>query len=274
MANPKATDDEQRRAAVMRMRVVDDTFFERFIDDPGACEELIQTVLDNPRIRIKPETLVPQKSVHFVANHSVRVDAYVEDENDIVYNIEIQRFDNCNHVKRVRYSASAITVSGLYPGDTYEDVRNVIVIYISEFDIFGLGRIIYHAYTTIEETNTIVNDGLKMIYVNASSVDESMLSRLMQLYKQADFEDAAFPKNSARMHQLKHDEREVMYMCSIVKELQDKAAAKAAIGAMVETARELGATDDKIISMVMSKFDITKTEAEEKLCEYNLSNQR
>ena len=202
------------------------SFFERFIADPGACEELIQTVLDNPQIRIKPETLASQKSVHFVSNRSVRVDAYVEDKKDTVYNIEIQRFDNCNHVKRVRYNASAITVAGLQPGDTFEDVRNVIVIYISEFDIFKLNRTIYHAYTTIEETNTIINDGLKMIYVNASNVDESMLSRLMQLYKQADFEDATFPRSSARMQQLKHDEQEVAYMCSIVKELQDKTAEK------------------------------------------------
>ena len=58
-------------------------------------------------------------------------------------------------------------------------------------------------------------------------------------------------------------------MSHTVKDLQDKAAAKAAIGAMVETARELGATNEKIISMVMSKFGITKTEAEERLFEYD-----
>lgn len=115
----------ERRTAVMGMRVIDDTFFERYIDDPGACEELIQTVLGNPRLRIRSETLVPQKSVHFVTNRSVRVDAYVEDDKDTIYNIEIQRFDKGNHVKRVRYNASAITVNGCDPGETFDDIRNV-----------------------------------------------------------------------------------------------------------------------------------------------------
>ena len=67
----KPRTEEERRADVMRMRVVDDTFFDRFIEDPGACEELIQVVLGNPKLRIKEEMLAAQKTIHFVANRSV-----------------------------------------------------------------------------------------------------------------------------------------------------------------------------------------------------------
>ncbi len=204
MSKQKIKNEKQRREAVMRMRVVDDTFFESFIADPGACEELLQVVLEEPKLRIKSETLVPQKSIHFVANRSIRVDAYVKDQKNKIYNIEIQRADNCNHVKRVRYNASAITVAGLYPGETFDKVRNVIVIYISEFDIFKLGKAVYHARTIIEETNSVVPDGLEMIYVNTEYIDDSDISRLMQLYKKTDFSDERFPKNSKRMYESEH----------------------------------------------------------------------
>lgn len=240
MDNVKShTADEERRAAVMRMRVIDDTFFERYIDDPGACEELVQTALDNPQIHIKSETLAPQKSIHFVANRSVRVDAYVEDDKDTIYNIEIQRFDNGNHVKRVRYNASAITVNGCEPGESFDDVRNVIVIYISTFDIFDGGKSIYHVHSSIQETGKIIDDGLQMVYVNANYVDNTAISRLMQLYKKPDFESEEFPRSSARMYKLKHDEQEVAYMCSIVKELETKAAEKATLKTKIEAVKGL-----------------------------------
>lgn len=101
------------------------------------------------------------------------------------------------------------------------DTRNVIVIYISTFDIFNAGKPIYHVRNHIQETGKVVDDGLQMVYVNAKCIDETAISRLMQLYKKPDFEDEAFPRSSARMYKLKHDEREVAYMCSIVKERED-----------------------------------------------------
>ena len=234
----KPRTEEERRADVMRMRVVDDTFFDRFIEDPGACEELIQVVLGNPKLRIKEEMLAAQKTIHFVANRSVRVDAYVEDDKGVIYNIEIQRFNNCNHVKRVRYNASAITVHGAEPGDIFDNVRNVIVIYISEFDIFRLGKTIYHTRTTIQETGTVVDDGLEAIYVNTECFDNSKVSRLMRRYKEADFNDPEFPKNSARMQLIKHDEREVQYMCDIMRKAEEQARNEAVLKNSIETAKK------------------------------------
>jgi predicted transposase/invertase (TIGR01784 family) len=148
--------EEERQNIVMNLCFIDDVLFEKYAEDPMACEELLQTVLGNPDLRIKPETLVPQKDVRFVANRSVRVDAYVEGKEDVIYNIEIQRADNCNHVKRVRYNASCLTVNNSNPGDQFEDVRNICVVYISEFDMFGEGKTVYHAETMIKETGNLL----------------------------------------------------------------------------------------------------------------------
>lgn len=250
--------ENQYTKYIQNLRVLDDVFFEEYIKDIGACEELIQTVLENPRIRIKQDTLNPQKSIHIVGKRSVRVDAYVEGEDSEIYNIEIQRSDNCNHVKRVRYNASALTVNGSEPGDNFGDVRNVIVIYISEFDIFGLGKTVYHTYTAIEETSTVVNDGFLAVYVNTENPDGSKISNLMQLFKKENFSDNEFPKSSARMKFLKDDERQEQTMNRTL----DKLIHDVRIDETIETLLFVSMSKNDIIENLTKKYKIDIPTAE------------
>ena len=134
---------------IKNLRLIDDVLFEKFMEDYEACEELLQVILENPQLKVKPETLVAQKSLRNLAKRSVRLDAYIEGIEDKVYNIEIQRSDNCNHVKRVRYNASTITVNKSEPSDEFEYVQDVIVVYISEFDMFRAGKTVYHVENVI-----------------------------------------------------------------------------------------------------------------------------
>lgn len=92
------------------------------------------------------------------------------------------------------------------PGDDFKDVQDVIVIYISEFDIFGSGKTIYHVENAIRETGEVFNDGLCSVYVNATCKDGSKLSDLMLHFMETDFSDEKFPKSSEQMRKLKHDE--------------------------------------------------------------------
>lgn len=250
---------------VQNLRVLDDVFFEEYIKDIGACEELIQTVLENPHIRIKQDTLNPQKSITFMGHRSVRVDVYVEGTDLEIYNIEIQRFNNCNHVKRVRYNAASLTVKGAEPGDDFNDVRTVIVIYISEFDIFGQGRTVYHAYNTIEETNTIVGDGFSAVYVNTENPDGSKISNLMQLFKKTNFSDKEFPKSSARMQFLK-TERQVKAMSMTL----DKLMLDNRIIDAIDFCSDLKMSKADIIEKICDKYKLDETTANDYYDKYML----
>ena len=44
--------------------------------------------MENPQLKVKPETLVAQKSLRNLAKRSVRLDAYIEGIEDKVFNIE------------------------------------------------------------------------------------------------------------------------------------------------------------------------------------------
>ena len=248
----KRKTDEEYRQLIMNLRIIDDIFFDEYIADADVCEELLQVVLDNPKIRIKRETLNPQKSIRIVGKRSVQVDAYVEGEEDVIYNIEIQRSDSCNHVKRVRYHASVITVKNSEPGDDFKDVPAVIVIYISEFDIFGSGKTIYHVENVIRETGEVVNDGLCSVYVNATCKDGSKLSDLMLHFMETDFSDEKFPKSSEQMRKLKHDERLVGKMCKKVQDFAETKRLEERVDA-IRNMIELGLTKEQILKKYSEK---------------------
>lgn len=261
--------ENQYTKYIQDLRVLDDVFFEEYIKDIGACEELIQTVLNNPRIHIKQDTLNPQKSIHIVGKRSVRVDVYVEGKDSEIYNIEIQRSDNCNHIKRVRYNASALTVSGSEPGDNFDDVRNVIVIYISEFDIFGLGKTVYHTYTTIDETSTVVNDGFMTVYVNTENPDGSKISNLMQLFKKKDFSDNEFPKSSARIQFLKDNERQGQHTMS---RTLDKLIQETKIDNTIDLLLDYHMPETEIVRKICEKYKLDELTAQEYYNSYMQEN--
>ena len=79
------------------------------------------------------------------------------------------------HLKRARYNASAITVYRAQPGDEFDDVQELYVVYLTENDFIGEGRTIYHAEMTVKETGKALNDGLHEVFVNTEYNDPTFL---------------------------------------------------------------------------------------------------
>ena len=274
--------EDEKLEIVKGLRLIDDTLFEVFISDGDACEELLQVILDNPGLRIDRSTLVPQKTFSIQQGRSVRVDAYVEGEEDTVFNVEIQKSNDTNHVKRVRYNAACITVRRSEPGDRFDDIQELYIVYITDFDLFKSGLSAYHVEPCIKETGEFVDNGLHQIYINAHGRDGSRISRLMKHFNEPDFSDEEFPKISDKVHRLKHDKKEMFGMCKAVEDYANKRAKeyaeeyakeyaeKQSIRIYIEaTMKYSGLPEDKIIEEVVNRFNITKEEAKEYYDECN-----
>lgn len=61
---------KEQEQLITRLCLIDDTFFETFAKDPDAVEELLQIFLENPKLKIKRETLKPQKGIHVVGRQA------------------------------------------------------------------------------------------------------------------------------------------------------------------------------------------------------------
>ncbi len=126
--------------------------------------------------------VIVQNSKRNLYGRSVRLDALCTLGDGTKCNIEIQRSDNDNHLKRVRFNASSITVKESQTGEKFDDVLELYIVYISEFDFFKGGKTIYHIDKIIRETGDVVDDGLHEIFVNTTIDDGSDIADLMSCF--------------------------------------------------------------------------------------------
>lgn len=199
---------------VRRLRPIDDVLFEKIIEDKGVCEEILRVILEDEELQVL--TVTSQSSVKNLYGRSVRLDAFCKLGNGTLCNIEVQKSDNDDHVKRVRYNASCITANNTEVGERFIHVPDVMMVYISMFDIFGKGKTIYHCRTIIEETNDTVENGLREIYVNTAIHDGSTIAELMECFMQEQVENKKFPLLSSKVWYFKNDEGGIGNMCKIV----------------------------------------------------------
>ena len=201
---------------VEKLRPIDDIFYSKLVEKEGFCEELLQIILNKKDLNLV--RVSPQKSLRNIEGKSVVLDVMCEDSENTYYNIEVQKTDNDNHQKRVRYNGSNIDTYVSEKGIRYEDLPDVYIIYISEFDTFNKGKTMYHINRCIEETDDEVDNGYNEIYVNAKIDDGSEVAELMKIFISADIPyNEKFPKICNSIRALKEEKRSDN-MCKIVEE--------------------------------------------------------
>lgn len=139
------------RNKIKRLRPIDDVFFEKIIEDKNVCEEILRVILEDDKLEVL--SVIPQNSIKNLYGRSVRLDALCKLGTGNMCNIEVQKSDNTDHIRRVRYNESCVTANFTNVGDDFVEVPDVTVVYISTFDMFGKGKTIYHCQTAIKETN-------------------------------------------------------------------------------------------------------------------------
>lgn len=207
---------------VKKMRPIDDVFFEKLIEDKNVCQEILRVILQDDKLEVLSVT--PQRSMKNLYGRSVRLDALCKLGTGELCNIEVQKSDNDNHVKRVRYNAACITTNNTEVGAKFIDVPDVTMVYISTFDMFKKGKPIYHCRTVVEETNESVDNGLREIYVNTAINDGSTIAELMECFMQEQVDNKKFPLLSSRVWYFKNDEGGIDTMCKIVEDYANELA--------------------------------------------------
>lgn len=252
--NKEATRIKRTKERVLGYRPIDDTFFEKIAEDPEVCEELLQVILEEPGLKVLE--VIPQKSIKNLQGRSVRLDALCKRGNGRFCNIEVHRAKDENPLKHVRYNASCITANIVDPGEKFENVPEVSVVYISEFDVFDLKRTIYHVEPTITETNLSVDNGLHEVYVNTAVDDGSEISELMQCFLQTEVNNRKFPKLSKRVYYFKNDEEGIKDMCAISEEIRKDGIIDGSQDNILELLGEIGEIPDGLAEKIWRQYDL------------------
>ena len=242
-----------KKEQVKNFRPIDDTFFEVLADDIGVCQEMLRIILEDEKLIVKD--VIVQSSERNLYGRSVRLDALCILGNGKKCNVEVQRSNKDHHLKRVRFNASVITVRDSQTDDKFEETIDLIVVHISEFDIFKRGRVIYHVDSVIRETQEKVDDGLERVFVNTTVKDETSISEYMGCFQQKEIDNAKFPKLTNRVHYLKHEEGGVNAVCEIMRKYSDEAYKQGE-----EAGKEIGQRQANItaIKNMIIRFHATK----------------
>lgn len=221
------------REDALKLNIIDDAMFTKVAEDKAFCEELLRTILMDKELVVLEN--IPQAKIQNLQGRSVILDAKCTLGSGKIAEVEVQSADNDDHQRRVRYNSSVLTANIMDPGKHFRDVPDVIVIYISKFDVFNQNRTIYHVNRLIAETNTIIENGLQEIYVNTVIDDDSDIAILMKMLAEDGFYDKRFPATSKQKHIFKTTEGGIKIMCDIIERNRQEAAKEATKKAIKET---------------------------------------
>ena len=119
-------------------------------------------------------------------------------------------------------------------GEKFEQIEDIIVVYISQFDIFKADYVLYHVDSTIRETGDRIDDGLYRVFVNTEVKDGTTVSEYMECFLKKEVNNSKFPTFTKRMNALKHEERGLDAVCEVMERYEQKAAKKAVTKANVD----------------------------------------
>lgn len=197
--------DSDVRAAVQRMRPIDDAFFKHVAQDKGAVEEIVRAALGDESIEV--ESCSAQEEVDVVGRRSICADALCRTSEGRWVNVEAQVSHRHDDLRRARMHISLITVEKTPKGAEFKDIPDVAVVYLADYDSVGEGRLAY-SYRMIEESTGEPGDfGIRAVLVNGTVRDGSALSRVMAVLCESGAVDfTACPRLSDRVEFIRNSE--------------------------------------------------------------------
>lgn len=180
--------------------------------------------------------------------------------DDGFFEVMMEDPDTCEELLQIfmekadlKIRKATVTVNCSEPGDRFEHVQEVYIIYVSNFDVLQNGRTISHAEMICKETGESLQDGLHEIYVTTTGKEDNKIARLMKEFLNPDMNNPEFPKTSRRVQAMKHDPKEVAIVCKAIEEYADKRAIETAI----ETYQECGISRDIIVQKIKNRFALS-----------------
>lgn len=158
-----------------------DDFMFGVMRNPKYVKPFLEAIL---KIKIRkvvyPES---QKAIDLSANaKGVRLDVYVEDDQNTVFNLEMQTTHKKDLPKRMRYYQGMIDLNILNKGESYCNLKKSYVIFICTFDPFGEGRHIYTFCNTCQEnTSLTLNDDAVKIVLNTKGIIDDVSPEMKRI---------------------------------------------------------------------------------------------
>lgn len=155
----------------------DDFMFGAVMSNKELCKPLLEMILQKKIKDIQYPEL--QKSINLQYDaRSIRLDVYIEDDENTVYDIEIQATNEKNLPKRSRYYQGMIDLNIINKGEDYNKLKKSYVIFICRYDPFQKGRCFYRFESIcVDDQELKLEDDSVKIIINPFGKQEEKLGK-------------------------------------------------------------------------------------------------
>lgn len=167
----------------LSLKFTDDFLFCKILQGhPEIAKELIELIL---RRRVRKVVIRKQESIELTADgRGIRLDVYVEEEQDTIYDLEMQTTRDPELPKRSRYYQGMIDLNSINRGARFRELRTTYVIFICLKDPFGYGNHIYTFENRCNEVPELVlGDEAYKIVLNASGTKDDVSENLLDFFE-------------------------------------------------------------------------------------------
>ena len=197
---------EQKQKALKDLNLLDRFLFSQAADDPDTMRDMLEIILGREVVlKLLPQTEKEQRT--HPLNRYVRLDVWAMDEEERIYNTEVQREDTGNLPKRSRFYQALIDSNLLKPGEVgFQRLNPVYIILICPFDLFGYGLYQYTFQMQCKEVPGLsLQDGAIRIFLNTRGQHtEGVPQELIELlrYMEHTTEEVSASCASERIHNI------------------------------------------------------------------------
>lgn len=256
--------------------ICNDKLFGLVMEQEEFCLELLKRAL--PKLGItRIERATAQKTVLLRGDqHGVRLDVYVEDQEERAFDVEMQVANEGDLPYRMGYYQERMGQLRLHPRELYRQLRGrpTYVIFFCAFDYYRLGKAVYSFENYDPRLDLPMGDERYLIAFNALATDfsdggEEVRTFLDLMRGKVDNNDKYIVKTAREVEIMKLDDE--------VKEgyIMDQLEMEAKVYASAEKQKQtdslntikilmkLGLSKDQIISSLAEDFGITKDQAQD-----------
>lgn len=172
--------DEQWRSllekTLKQANLFNDAYMNLFFEDAIPCVQLMVDKIIGDGYTV--EHVQIQKTIPQFGLKSVRLDVTAHDDEGGRHIFEFQVILDKFIPRRGRYYLSSSDVQMLRMGQNYSELQDVTIVFICLGDVLGYGKPV-QTFTMKDENGVELNDGHKMILINAAYDGQWELSDLM-----------------------------------------------------------------------------------------------
>ena len=142
-------------------------FYRVMTSNPDICKKVVELCIGKKvrGIRYKEG----EKTIDLAPEtRGIRLDVYLEDDDQTIYDLEMQTVAKPFLGKRIRYYDGVMGLNSLHAGEEYDRLPNSYIVFLCLFDPFGEGRVRYE-FQRREKVNPdlTLGDGSIDIIINA-----------------------------------------------------------------------------------------------------------